>query len=222
MMPSPVLPSAYATAWARSISNNLSGLNLIHGRAASSCHSTSLPFCLRFNDVVTDGAARLDTSCLAQAWLGGIRSRWMTRHFLFAPQGFAGPVAAPLRRELISGCPSRTQARSLAAERRFSVQHPARALPTSAAVAQAAPGHHRRRRGREHGGGAGEGAPCGLHARRVKGQHLHGGDDDVDAAARRGRVPGASAATARTTAAEVAATRADAAHFIVAEGVGLP
>jgi hypothetical protein len=85
MTPSTVLPSAYATAWARSISNNLSGLNLIHGRAASSCHSTSLPFCLRFNDVVTDGAARLDTSCLAQAWLGGIRPRWMTRHFLFAP-----------------------------------------------------------------------------------------------------------------------------------------
>ena len=69
-----------------SISYTLSGLHLVHGRAASSGHSTSLPFCLRFNDIVTDGAARLDTSCLAQAWLGGIRPRWMTRHFLFAPQ----------------------------------------------------------------------------------------------------------------------------------------
>ena len=86
-----------------SISNTLSGLHLVHGRAASSCHSTSLPFCLRFNDIVTDGAARLDTSCLAQAWLGGIRPRWMTRHFLFAPHarvGWSGwdraaPTSAP-------------------------------------------------------------------------------------------------------------------------------
>ena len=69
-----------------SINNTLSGLNLVHGRAASSGHSTSLPFCLRFNDIVTDGAARLDTSGLAQAWLGGIRPRWMTGHFLFAPR----------------------------------------------------------------------------------------------------------------------------------------
>ena len=85
MLSSTVLPSAQTTASAQSIRYTFSGLNPIHGRAASPSHSTSLPFCLRFNVDVADDAARLDTSCPAQASLGGTRPRWMTRPCLFAP-----------------------------------------------------------------------------------------------------------------------------------------
>jgi hypothetical protein len=58
--------------WAGSESYKISGLNTIHGWTASPVHSSSLPFCVRFNASVTSRAATLDTEPVASGYSGGL------------------------------------------------------------------------------------------------------------------------------------------------------
>jgi hypothetical protein len=81
----PVLPSIRSKISARSVSYPLSGLNPIHGRVANPVHSTSLPFCVRFNVPVASHAATLDTGRLASPYPGGIRTRLSWRPCQVAP-----------------------------------------------------------------------------------------------------------------------------------------
>jgi hypothetical protein len=62
----------------------LSELNTVHAWTASPVHSSSLPFCVRFNVPVASHAATLDTGPVANGYPGGSRSRWSTNHFQFA------------------------------------------------------------------------------------------------------------------------------------------
>lgn len=56
-----------------------------HSRAGSQpVHSSSLPFCVRFNVVVTKHAATLDTGLVANDYPGGIPTRLSSNHFQFA------------------------------------------------------------------------------------------------------------------------------------------
>ena len=71
----PMLPSSMHKPWAGSKSYQISGLNTVHGWTASPVHSSSLPFCVRFNVPVTSHAATLDTGPVASGYPGGIRSR---------------------------------------------------------------------------------------------------------------------------------------------------
>jgi hypothetical protein len=59
------------------------------GRAASPVHSSSLPFCVRFNEPVTKHAATLDTEPLAKSYPGGSRTHLSINHFQFAPDPHA-------------------------------------------------------------------------------------------------------------------------------------
>ena len=82
----PVLPSSMHKPWAGSDSYQISGLNTVHGWTASPVHSSSLPFCVRFNVALRGGtpyshAATLDTGPVASGYPGGIRTRWSTNHF---------------------------------------------------------------------------------------------------------------------------------------------
>ena len=81
-----VLPSSMNKPWAGSDRYKLSGLNTVHGWTASPVHSSSLPFCVRFNVSLRGGtpyshAATLDTGPVASGYPGGIRTRWSTNHF---------------------------------------------------------------------------------------------------------------------------------------------
>ena len=67
----PVLPSSMHKPWAGSDSYKISGLNTVHGWTASPVHSSSLPFCVRFNvalrgETPYSHAATLDTGPVAQ------------------------------------------------------------------------------------------------------------------------------------------------------------
>ena len=84
-----MLPSTGPTVWAESKRTCISGLNTIHGRAASPSHSTSLPFCVRFNVAVTRHAATLDTGPPATSYPDGIPTRLSINHFPFAPDPHA-------------------------------------------------------------------------------------------------------------------------------------
>jgi hypothetical protein len=55
------------------------------GWAASPVHSSSLPFCVSFNEAVTGQAATLDTGPLARSYPGGSRTHLSMKHFQFAP-----------------------------------------------------------------------------------------------------------------------------------------
>ncbi len=68
--------------------------------AASPVHSSSLPFCVRFNEAVTSHAATLDTGLRARSYPGGSRTHLSMKHFQFAPDphvrwcgGWAGQPA---------------------------------------------------------------------------------------------------------------------------------
>jgi len=52
--------------------------------AASPVHSSSLPFCVRFNEAVTSHAATLDTGPRARSYPGGGRTHLSMKHFQFA------------------------------------------------------------------------------------------------------------------------------------------
>ncbi len=57
----------------------------VEGRAtAIPVHSSSLPFCVRFNEPVTRPAATLDTRPRAKGYAGGIPTRLSKSHFQFA------------------------------------------------------------------------------------------------------------------------------------------
>jgi hypothetical protein len=68
----PVLPSSMHKPWAGSESYKISGLNTIHGWTASPVHSSSLPFCVRFNAAVARRAATLDTGPVASSYPRGV------------------------------------------------------------------------------------------------------------------------------------------------------
>ena len=57
--------------------------------AASPLHSSSLPFCVRFNEPVTSLAATLDTGPLARSYPGGRLTHLSMKHFQFAPDPHA-------------------------------------------------------------------------------------------------------------------------------------
>ena len=61
------------------------GADTIHGRAANSVHSSSPPFCVRFNMAVTRHAETLDTGLATNDYPGGIRTRLSASHFQAAP-----------------------------------------------------------------------------------------------------------------------------------------
>lgn len=85
-----ILPSTGPNVWAESKRTCISGLNTIHGRAASPVHSTSRPFCVRFNVAVTRHPATLDTGPQATSYPGGSPTRLSINHFQFAPNPHAG------------------------------------------------------------------------------------------------------------------------------------
>jgi hypothetical protein len=72
-----MLPSSMDTPWADSNSYNLSELNTIQGGVASPCLSSSLPFCVRFNQALQVGEptliAKLQHS-IPSLWL---RATWV-------------------------------------------------------------------------------------------------------------------------------------------------
>lgn len=76
-----VTPSSMHKPWAGSESYQISGLNTIHGWTASPVHSSSLPFCVRFNAAVTRRAATLDTGPVANGYPRGVPTRLSTNHF---------------------------------------------------------------------------------------------------------------------------------------------
>jgi hypothetical protein len=77
----PVLPSSMHKPWAGSESYQISGLNTVYGWTASPVHSSSLPFCVRFNAAVTRHAATLDTGPVASSYPRGVSTRLSTNHF---------------------------------------------------------------------------------------------------------------------------------------------
>jgi hypothetical protein len=77
----PVLPSSLDIPWAGSESYKISGLNTVHGWTASPVHSSSLPFCVRFNAAVARRAATLDTGPVASSYPRGVSTRLSTNHF---------------------------------------------------------------------------------------------------------------------------------------------
>jgi hypothetical protein len=77
----PVLPSSMHKPWAGSESYKISGLNTVHGWTASPVHSSSLPFCVRFNAAVARRAATLDTGPVASSYPRGVSTRLSTNHF---------------------------------------------------------------------------------------------------------------------------------------------
>ena len=64
----PVLPSSVNKPWAGSESYKISGLNIVYGWTANPVHSSSLPFCVRFNAAVARRAATLDTGPVASSY----------------------------------------------------------------------------------------------------------------------------------------------------------
>ena len=56
-----------------------------HSQSGRPVHSSSLPFCVRFNEPVTKHAATLDTEPLAKSYPGGSRTHLSINHFQFAP-----------------------------------------------------------------------------------------------------------------------------------------
>ena len=64
----PVLPSSLYKPWAESESYQISGLDTVYGWTASPVHSSSLPFCVRFNAPVARRAATLDTGPVASSY----------------------------------------------------------------------------------------------------------------------------------------------------------
>ena len=71
----PILPSSMHKPWAGSDSYKISGLNTIHGWKTNPVHSSSLPFCVRFNVPVTRHAATLDTEPGASGYSDGVHTR---------------------------------------------------------------------------------------------------------------------------------------------------
>jgi len=89
----PVLPSSMHKPWAGSESYKISGLDTVHGWTASPVHSSSLPFCVRFNAAVARRAATLDTGPVASSYPRGIPTRLSTNHFQSARASFCSWAA---------------------------------------------------------------------------------------------------------------------------------
>jgi hypothetical protein len=86
-----VLPSGLDKPWAGYDSYQISGLDTVYGWTASPVHSSSRPFCVRFNAAVTRHAATLDTGPVASSYPRGVSTRLSTNHFQSArpPPGSA-------------------------------------------------------------------------------------------------------------------------------------
>ncbi len=96
----PVLPSSMDKPWAGSESYQISGLNTVYGWTANPVHSSSLPFCVRFNVALRGGtpyshAATLDTGPVASGYPGEVCTRWSTNHFQSARPKLGSAIAYP-------------------------------------------------------------------------------------------------------------------------------